>query len=52
MYGSKKPKFRGKEASSLLSRLKINAPLTKIPLVDPVVLRAINKLKQSIKWIK
>ena len=49
---SKKSKFKGQEASSLLSSIKMDIPLTAILLVDPVVLRVINKLMQITKWMK
>ena len=49
---SKKSRFKGQEASSLLSSMKMNTPLTTILLVDPVVLRVINKLMQITKWMK
>ena len=46
---SKKSKFKGQEASSLLSSIKMNISLTTILLVDPVVLRVINKSMQITK---
>ena len=49
---SKKSKFKGQEASSLLSSIKMNISLTTILLVDPVVLRVINKSMQITKWMK
>ena len=37
------------EASRLLSSLGTKAPLSKIPLVGPILLRGINRLIQDIK---
>ena len=51
VFDSKKSKFTKKqEASGLLSSLGIKAPLSKIPLVGPLlVLIVLNKVVQGIK---
>ena len=50
MRDSKKSKFiKGQQASGLLSSLGIKAPLSKIPLVSPFVLKVLKMLIKDIK---
>ena len=47
---SKKPRFiKEQEASGISSSLGLRAPVSKIPLVGPVCLRGIKKLKQNLE---